>query len=173
MLVGLSNYNSYAYLQFLSRQKQQNQASSAAAPQTDTPTDAGQQGTAATSSANTGLSEGATATSGNTPVQFSPQTFQVLLGLQMTENQASGQPNGSTFTYSGTTTGPNGNTVSHSGTTTADGDTITHSGTTTGPNGNTVSHSGTTTEDGDTVTHSGTTTGQDGNTVSYSATTTG
>ena len=153
MSVGSSS-NSFAYLQFLLRQSR---TSSPATGQIETPTDAGPS-TGATSSASANPSEGATAMSSNASPQFSPQTFETLLNLQVTEN-------GDTVTYSGTTTGPNGNTVSHSGTTTADGDTVTHSGTTTGPNGNTVGHSGATTADGDTVTHSGTTTGPNGGIV--------
>ena len=82
MSVGSSNYNPYAYLQFL---LQQNQSSSGTTGQSFPVTGSGQQSTSVSGGSNT------TALSGNSSLQFGPQTFGALLGLQTSGGARTGR----------------------------------------------------------------------------------
>jgi hypothetical protein len=94
MSVGSSNYNPYAYLEFL---LQQNQSSSGTTGQGFPVAGTAQQSASVSGGSNT------TALSGNSSLQFGPQTFGALLGLQMSDNGTSGFSPGSQSNADGST----------------------------------------------------------------------
>lgn len=94
MSVGSSTYNPYAYLQFL---LQQNQSSSGTTSQSFPVTGTGQQSTSVAAGSNTA------ALSGNSSLQFGPQTFGALLGLQTSDGGTSGFSPWSQFNADGST----------------------------------------------------------------------